>query len=59
MGQHKQNPKAIAAKNNELPPKPKPLSQRETNLLLEELVKQAIEQKTPLVNLLKNYNILR
>lgn len=29
MGQHKYNPKAIAAKNGEVPPKPKPLSKRE------------------------------
>ena len=29
MGQHKYNPTAIAAKNGEIPPKPKPLSKRE------------------------------
>lgn len=29
MGQHKYNPKAIAAKNGEIPPKPKPPSKRE------------------------------
>lgn len=57
MGQHKHNPKAILAKNNEIPPKPKPLSQRETNLLLEELIMQAIEQKTPLGKFFKNHNI--
>lgn len=57
MGQHKHNPKAIMAKNNELPPKPKPLSQREINSLLEELAMQAIEQKTPLGKFLKKYNI--
>ena len=28
MGQHKYNPKAIAAKNGEIPPKPKPPSKR-------------------------------
>ena len=29
MGQHKYNPTAIAAKNGEIPPKPKRLSKRE------------------------------
>jgi len=29
MGQHKHNPTAIAAKNGELPPKPKGMSKRE------------------------------
>ena len=29
MGQHKHNPTAIAAKNGELPPKPKPMGKRE------------------------------
>lgn len=29
MGQHKHNPTAIAAKNGELPPKPKKLGKRE------------------------------
>lgn len=31
MGQHKHNPTAIAAKNGELPPKPKKLSKREAD----------------------------
>lgn len=34
MGQHKYNPTAIAAKNGELPPKPKGISKRERNRLL-------------------------
>lgn len=34
MGQHKHNPTAIAAKNGELPPKPKKMSKRETERLL-------------------------
>lgn len=29
MGQHKHNPTAIAAKNGELQPKPKPMGKRE------------------------------
>lgn len=34
MGQHKYNPTAIAAKNGELPPKPKPMSKRERDALM-------------------------
>lgn len=34
MGAHKYNPTAIAAKNGELPPKPKPMSKREREALL-------------------------
>lgn len=34
MGQHKHNPTAIAAKNGELPPKPKKMSKRESERLL-------------------------
>ena len=34
MGQHKYNPTAIAAKNGELPPKPKKMSKRERERLL-------------------------
>lgn len=33
MGQHKYNPTAIAAKNGELPPKPKRMSKRESDRL--------------------------
>ena len=34
MGQHKYNPTAIAAKNGELPPKPKKLSKRERDRIM-------------------------
>ena len=34
MGQHKHNPTAIAAKNGELPPKPKMMSKREAERLM-------------------------
>lgn len=34
MGQHKHNPTAIAAKNGELPPKPKKMGKREAERLL-------------------------
>ena len=34
MGQHKYNPTAIAAKNGELPPKPKGISKRDRDRLL-------------------------
>lgn len=33
MGQHKHNPIAIAAKNSELPPKPKKMGKREADRL--------------------------
>lgn len=35
MGQHKHNPTAIKAKNGELPPKPKKMSKREVDRLIE------------------------
>ena len=44
MGQHKYNPTAIAAKNGELPPKPKGISKRERDRLL----MAAIYEKTGL-----------
>ena len=34
MGQHKYNPTAIAAKNGEIPPKPKPPSKREREAMV-------------------------
>ena len=34
MGQHKYNPTAIAAKNGELPPKPKKMGKREAERLM-------------------------
>lgn len=42
MGQHKFNPTAIAAKNGELPPKPKGMSKRDKDRLL----MSAIYEKT-------------
>ena len=38
MGQHKYNPTAIAAKNGELPPKPKGISKRERERLLMKMI---------------------
>ena len=38
MGQHKYNPVAIAAKNGELPPKPKKMSKREMDRILYSMV---------------------
>lgn len=40
MGQHKHNPTAIAAKNGELPPKPKKMGKRETERLLMREIEQ-------------------
>lgn len=42
MGQHKHNPTAIAAKNGELPPKPKPMGKREW----ERMLMREIERRT-------------
>lgn len=42
MGQHKYNPTAIAAKNGELPPKPKKMSKAERDRLLQ----REIERRT-------------
>ena len=38
MGQHKHNQTAIAAKNGELPPKPKKMSKRETDRIIYSLI---------------------
>ena len=52
MGQHKYNPTAIAAKNGELPPKPKKLSKRETERLLYAKCQEVIYK--PLINAYMN-----
>ena len=44
MGQHKYNPTAIAAKNGELPPKPKKLSKREREAYLQIAVENAMRK---------------
>lgn len=48
MGQHKHNPTAIAAKNGELPPKPKKLSKRESERLMHAKCQEILYR--PLVN---------
>lgn len=42
MGQHKHNPTAIAAKNGELPPKPKKMSKREKERIIYGLVQKSM-----------------
>jgi hypothetical protein len=42
MGQHKYNPTAVAAKNGELPPKPKKMSKREQERELYAMCEAAI-----------------
>lgn len=42
MGQHKHNPTATAAKNGELPPKPKKMSKKERDALLYAKCQEAI-----------------
>lgn len=44
MGQHKYNPTAIAAKNGELPPKPKRLSKHEREVYLHNAVENAMRK---------------
>lgn len=45
MGQHKYNPTAIAAKNGELPPKPKKPSKRERELFAKIALNEALRKK--------------
>ena len=45
MGQHKYNPKAIAAKNGEIPPKPKPPSKREREAMAYMTFQKAMHDK--------------
>ena len=49
MGQHKHNPTAIAAKNGELPPKPKGMSKREADRWL----MREIEKRTGLDRIMR------
>lgn len=49
MGQHKHNPTAIAAKNGELPPKPKPIGKRD----LERMIMREIERRTGIYSALR------
>ena len=49
MGQHKHNPTAIAAKNGELPPKPKKMGKREMELI----IMCEIERRTGAYSLLR------
>lgn len=45
MGQHKYNPTAIAAKNGEIPPKPKPPSKREREVMAYAAFQDAMHDK--------------
>ena len=45
MGQHKYNPTAIAAKNGEIPPKPKPPSKREREAITYAAFQDAMHKK--------------
>ena len=40
MGEHKHNPTAIAAKNGELPPKPKKMSKREVDAMIMAMIQE-------------------
>ena len=45
MGQHKYNSTAIAAKNGEIPPKPKPPSKREREAIAYDAFQKAMHDK--------------
>ena len=45
MGQHKYNPTAIAAKNGEIPPKPKPPSKREREAMAYRAFQEAMHKR--------------
>lgn len=45
MGQHKYNPTVIAAKNGEIPPKPKPPSKREREAIAYAAFQKAMHDK--------------
>lgn len=53
MGQHKYNPTAIAAKEGKLPPKPKKLSKRESEVLLMAEVYRKIFTETGIGSVLR------
>ena len=55
MGQHKYNPTAIAAKNGEIPPKPKPPSKREREAIAYMAFQKAMHKR----GLLMPFNMIR
>lgn len=52
MSEHKRNPTAIAAKNGELPPKPKKMGKREAERLLMYKIRREIERRTGIYSVL-------
>ena len=57
MGEHKYNKTAIAAKNGEIAPKPKPLSKREMDRILRKRVDDTLRKSTGLGMIEKNLNL--
>lgn len=53
MGQHKHNPTAIAAKNGELPHKPKKMGKREAERFLTREIMREIERRTGIYSALR------
>ena len=47
MGQHKYNEVAIKAKNNEIPPKKKPMGKKETDRYIKNLIWQYLYENIP------------
>lgn len=54
MSEHKHNPTAFAAKNGELPPKPKPIGKREAERLLMYKIRREIERRTGIYSALRS-----
>ena len=54
MSEHKRNPTANAAKNGELPPKPKPMGKREAERLLMYKIRREIERRTGIYSVLRS-----
>lgn len=48
MGEHKHNPNVIAAKNGELPPKPRKMSAAERQMLLYSRIQSEVLKRTGL-----------
>lgn len=53
MGQHKYNQTAIAAKNGELPPKPKKMGKREAERWLMREIGRELERRTGIYSALR------
>ena len=56
MGQHKYNPTAVAAKNGELPPKPKKMGKREWERMVTRNIFMELERRTGICSIIQAAN---